>query len=117
MPKKKKTTNDEGLMGHFITQFLDRAQELLEKHADGIQTVLEDSEDQKVGVTFNLLIDASESQPKETIRIRYSEVHTDERVVQLDDPKQGTFSAISEEAKGPGRPRKSKSAEPEEPED
>lgn len=98
MPRKKKAEK-EGLMHHFCAEFMTRAEELLAAHEDEIAAILEDSEDNKVGVTFNLLIDASESQPKMTVRIRFSEVHTDERVVQMDDPNQGTFSAIVEVAK------------------
>lgn len=99
MPRKKKI-DKEGLMKHFTAEFIRSGEELLDDHAEDMEAVLEAAETGKLAFGIRGLIDTSESRPKLTTRLTFSEVHTDERVVQLDDPKQGTFSAIVEGAKG-----------------
>lgn len=66
--------------------------ELFAQHIASVESILEESEDKRVTVTFKVDLDASESAPTLEVGIRYSQAVTDKRIARLDDPNQDAFS-------------------------
>jgi hypothetical protein len=94
MPKKK---HPNAQVAEIRQTFLEKhAPELWEKHEEKFMQILEESENRKVGVSFNLTMDFSESTAQLQTRIRYSQVMTDERTSDFDDPNQLKFPEADE---------------------
>jgi hypothetical protein len=86
MPKKKQPNAQvQDIKQAFLQE---HAPDLWDRHEDKFMQILEESENRKVSVTFNLTMDFSESTAQLNTRIRYSQVMTDERTADFDDPNQ-----------------------------
>lgn len=70
----------------------------LKNHMRGILDFIEEAEDKKEAVSFNVKIDCSESEPHVEVGIRYSQSVTDRLSVVLDDPDQGSFKTVIKQA-------------------
>lgn len=107
MAVKKKTTKQPP--GHNLKAAIcAQVDELLTNHIKEILEWIDTSEVKKQNVSFGVLIDCAESEPKVEVSIRFSQSITDSRTVQLDNPDQGTFEQITEEATEETNKRKEK---------
>jgi molybdopterin converting factor small subunit len=110
----RKKSGKSAADGTVTEAIVSAVQELLEKHSGEIHRIREESEDKKVTVNFANQIDCSESEPLVTTTIRYTESYTDKITNRLDDPEQGTFSAVVEGAKSEAKKKRGKAdGEPE----
>ncbi len=75
--------------------FLKRAGELWDKNIEGAMTILEESESRKVGLTFPVMIDFAESTAKMTTKVRFSQVFTDVRQDDFEDPTEPFLEGIT----------------------
>ena len=71
---------------------------LLTHMSNGIVPLIADADDHKTSVVFSAKIDCSDTEPVVSVSIRYTSSVTDQIVIKLDDPDQGTFEAMTGEA-------------------
>lgn len=102
--KDKKMPKGSNLAAATIAQI----EELLKKHMAGILQFIDEAEDKKETVSFGVKINCSESEPQVEVGIRYSQSVTDKRSVVLDDPDQGTFKPVVEQADKETKERRKK---------
>ena len=69
-------------------RFVERTGELWDLHEEEFMKVLEDSESRAVNLSFSATLDFSESTAKLETKIRFSQVITDEKQDDFDDPSQ-----------------------------
>jgi len=109
--KAKRTGTPGG--GNIKDAILAKIDDLWTAHVEEVLRIIKESEDHKVTVGFSSDIDCSESAPSITIKMRFSETFTDSRKVQLDDPNQGTFTDVVQQAeKQPEKPKRGRNQNP-----
>lgn len=117
--KKSRSARDKSeplLSPETIEAIQEDVRDLYIQHEKDIEAAVEDSEDKKITLGFQVVIDKAESAPQVKTRLRYSQSVTDERIRTLSDPKQPTLLSKEDLAatrKPPGRPKKSDAPEPE----
>ena len=103
MPRKKKTeaaNPTEALAKLAKDAFLSQAVELWDANQDKFLKVAKDGEKPAINLTFKASFDMAESAASLTTTLRYSEVFTDERVTNFDDPNQVPLPLEGEETEG-----------------
>lgn len=91
--------------------FLKRAEELWDTHEADFMSVLAESESKVMALTFRADMDFSESTAKLRTTIRFSEVHTDHKDDDFDDPTAPRLPGIDPKAEEkPKRSHKKKPA-------
>lgn len=111
-----KKPKDEMISAETLAAIQEDVGALYQQHEGEIRKVMDEAEKPIVTVGFQVKIDLSESEPIVETTIRFSQVVTDRRVRKLDDPTQPTLLSKEELAatkRGPGRPRKTASEDPE----
>jgi len=98
MPAKKASGGKAAKehIGEIRESIMEKCGELFDANVANIMRILEESEDRKVAVNFNTMIDASESKALLSVRIAYSEKFTDERVEEFEseDPNEPFLPGI-----------------------
>lgn len=116
--KKSKSSRDKSeplLSPETIEAIQEDVRDLYIQHEKDIEAAVEDSEDKKITLGFQVVIDKAESAPQVKTRLRYSQSVTDERIRTLNDPKQPTLlskEALAATRKPPGRPKKADAPDP-----
>ncbi len=88
MAVKSKKSGNEPQDQHINEAICQMVKELYSEHSGEIRSTLEESEVNKLSISFNVELDCSESEPMVTTKIRFSSSVTDKRVSRLDDPQQ-----------------------------
>lgn len=95
---RKSLQSDIVITDGVITQINDAIRDMLEKHAEEIGTVIDESDDRKATVNFKADFDCSESAPAITVGCRFSSSVTDRREIKCDDPTQPTLFSMKSPA-------------------
>jgi hypothetical protein len=84
-------------------EFSRAAAELWDAHFDAARKILNESEATTLNLNFTAAIDLSESKGKMTTKVRYSQVTTDDRVAEFDNPNQLQMDEVNDAARANGR--------------
>jgi 5-methylcytosine-specific restriction endonuclease McrBC regulatory subunit McrC len=107
MPKSIKLNISEDdwkkLKKDMRAQFVKATSELWDAHFDDARKILGESEATTLNLNFTAAIDLSESKGKMTTKIRYSQVTTDDRVAEFDNPNQLQMDEVNDEARKQSR--------------
>lgn len=95
MAVKKKSNSGLKLTSELIGQVNEAIADMLEKHAEEISEVVEQSETSGATINFGVDLDCSESAPSIDIKLRFSASVTDRRTIHCEDPNQPSLFTIS----------------------
>jgi len=96
VPKKQKA---DARIEDIRDKFLERAAEMWDVHEDEFMKVLEDSESKRVNLTFKAELDFSESTAKLKSVMSFSQVMTDRKEDDFEDPNQQRLPGLGKDGK------------------
>ena len=99
-------------MSDIKDRFVSRCAELWDAHEGEFMSVLEDSENKRVNLTFRAELDFSESTAKLTTAMSFSQVMKDRKEDDFDDPNAPALPGLERENKKKGKGAKGEEQPP-----